>query len=113
MKMSKFLFMYHAPVTPAQAAPPAPEDMEAAMGEWNAWGSKVGDGLIDFGSPLANGVRVSPGGATAPSQRDVAGYSLIEAGSIDDALELARQHPHLNMPGCEIEVHEAQQIPGM
>jgi len=29
-------------------------------------------------------------------------------------VELAKVHPHLNMPGgCEIEVHEAQQIPGM
>lgn len=34
--MSKFLFIYHSPMTPAEAAPPAPEDMEAAMGDWNA-----------------------------------------------------------------------------
>jgi hypothetical protein len=111
--MSKFLFIYHSPMTPAEAAPPAPEDMEASMEEWNAWGAKVGDGLIDFGTPLANGVRVSPGGATAPSQREVSGYSLIEAENAEAALELAKQHPHLNMPGSEIEVHEAQQIPGM
>lgn len=58
--MTKFLFIYHAPMTPAEAAPPAPEDMQASMGEWNAWAAKVGDGLIDFGTPLANGVRVSP-----------------------------------------------------
>ncbi|MCO4236941.1 YciI family protein [Pseudarthrobacter raffinosi] len=111
--MSKFLFVYHAPMTPAEAAP-APEDMAAVMAEWNAWAAKVGDGMVDFGTPLANGVRVSPGGATAPSQREVAGYSLIEAENVEAALELAKQHPHLNMPGgCEIEVHEAQQIPGM
>ncbi len=36
-----------------------------------------------------------------------------ECGNIDAALELAKQHPHLNMPGSEIEVHEAQHIPGM
>jgi len=111
--MTKFLFIYHAPMTPAEAAPPAPEDMQASMGEWNAWAAKVGDGLIDFGTPLANGVRVSPCGATAPSQREVAGYSLVEAETAEAALELAKQHPHLNMPGCEIEVHEAQHIPGM
>jgi hypothetical protein len=111
--MSKFLFIYHAPTTPAEAAPPAPEDMEASMAEWNSWGAKVGAGLIDFGTPLANGVRVSSGGATAPSKAEVAGYSLIEAGSLDEALVLAKEHPHLNMPGGEIEVHEAQHIPGM
>jgi hypothetical protein len=42
------------------------------------------------------------------------GYSIIEAADVDAALDLARSHPHLNMPGgCEIEVHEARAIPGM
>ena len=51
---------------------------------------------------------------TSPSTREVVGYSLIEADDMTAALELARNHPHLNMPGgCEIEVHEAQPIPGM
>lgn len=112
--MSKYVFIYHAPMTPAQAAPPTPEQMEEVMGAWNAWAGKVGDGLVDFGTPLAGGVRVMPGGTTASSEREVAGYTIIEADSIQDAVELAKIHPHLNMPGgCEIEVHEAQPIPGM
>jgi hypothetical protein len=111
--MPTYLFVYHAPMTPAEAAPPSPEQMEAVMGEWNAWAGKVGDRMVDFGAPLAGGVRVSPTG-TAPSTREVVGYSLIEADDFDAALELARHHPHLNMPGgCEIEVHEAQAVPGM
>jgi len=44
----------------------------------------------------------------------VVGYSIIEASDMDAAVSLAKGHPHLNMPGgCEIEVHEAQPIPGM
>ena len=112
--MSKFVFIYHAPMTPADAAPSSPDDMAAVMGEWNAWAGKVGRGMVDFGTPLANGTRVRPGGDTAPSEREVAGYSIIEADNMEAALELAKVHPHLNMPGgCEIEVHEAQEIPGM
>ena len=112
--MSKYVFIYHAPMTPAEAAPPSPDDMAAVMGEWNAWGAMVGDRLVDFGTPLANGVRVTSDGSTAPSQREVAGYSILEADNLDAAVELAKVHPHLNMPGgCEIEVHEAQEIPGM
>ena len=112
--MSKYVFIYHAPMTPAEAAPPSPDDMAAVMGEWNAWGAKVGDRLVDFGTPLANGVRVASDGSTSPSQREVAGYSILEADNLDAAVELAKVHPHLNMPGgCEIEVHEAQEIPGM
>lgn len=111
--MSKYVFVYHAPMTPADAAPPSPEQMEAVMGEWNAWAGKVGEGMVDFGTPLAGGVRVTPAG-TEPSTREVAGYSIIEANDLDAALELAKSHPHLNMPGgCEIEVHEAQAVPGM
>jgi len=111
--MAKYVFIYHAPMTPADAAPPTPEQMEAVMGEWMAWAGKVGDGMVDFGTPLAGGVRVSAGG-TSPSTREVVGYSIIEADNLDAALELAQGHPHLNMPGgCEIEVHEAQAIPGM
>ncbi len=111
--MSKFVFTYHAPPTPADAAPPSPEQMEAVMGEWNAWAGKVGDGMVDFGTPLAGGVRVTTDG-TSPSTREVTGYTIIEADDLDAALALASSHPHLHMPGgCEIEVHEALAIPGM
>jgi len=112
--MTKYLFIYHAPMTPADATPPDPEQMEAVMGAWNAWAGKVGDGMIDFGTPLANGVRVAADGSRSASTRDVVGYSLIEATDLEAALALAKDHPHLNMPGgCEIEVHEAQPVPGM
>jgi hypothetical protein len=100
-------------MTPADAAPPSPEQMDAVVAEWNVWAAKVGDRMIDFGTPLAGGTRVNPDG-TWPGDRDVAGYSILEAEDMDAALELARNHPHLNMPGgCEIEIHEAQPIPGM
>jgi hypothetical protein len=99
---------------PADAAPPDPEQMEAVMGQWNAWAAKVGDGMVDFGTPLDHGVRVAADGSTSPSTREVAGYSLIEAADFDAALALAKDHPHLTMPGgCEIEVHEALPVPGM
>jgi YCII-related domain len=111
--MTKYVFIYHAPMTPADAAPPDPAQMEAVTGEWNAWAGRVGERMVDFGAPLAGGVRVTTDGSS-PSTREVAGYSIIEADNRDAALELAQGHPHLNMPGgCEIEVHEAQAIPGM
>jgi len=113
MTARKYVFIYHAPTPPADAAPPSPEQMEAVMGEWNAWAGRVGDGMVDFGTPLAHGTKVTPQG-TSSSTNEVVGYSIIEASDMDAALSLAKGHPHLNMPGgCEIEVHEAQPIPGM
>ncbi len=111
--MTKFVFTYHNPTPPAGTPDMSPEDMQAEMGKWMAWSEKVGDGMVDFGNPLANGVQVTQEG-TAPSKRDVSGYTILEAADMDAALELAKTHPHLNMDGgCEIEVHEVQPIPGM
>ena len=112
--MGKYLLIYHAPMTPADAAPPDPEQMAAVMDQWNAWAAKVGDRMVDFGTPLAGGVRVSSDGTRTPSTREVAGYTLLEADSMDDALDLTNDHPHLSTPGgAEIEVHEALPVPGM
>jgi hypothetical protein len=111
--MSKYVFIYHAPAMPADAPQPSAEEMEQVMGAWMGWAGKVGDRMVDFGTPLAGGVSVTPAG-TSPSTREVAGYSIIEADSMDDALALATDHPHLSMPGgCTVEVHEALPVPGM
>lgn len=111
--MTKFVFIYHGP-TPAEGTPDmSPEDMEAEMGKWMGWAEKVGGQMVDFGTPLAGGVRVTKDGAS-PSTKEVTGYTIIEADSTDAALELAKIHPHLDMPGgCEIDVHEVQPVPGM
>lgn len=111
--MSKFMFVYHAPAMPEGAPEMSPEDMQAEMGKWMAWSEKVGSKMVDFGAPLAGGIRVTKDG-TSPSTKEVSGYTLIEADDMDAALELARIHPHLDTPGgCEIEVHEVQPVPGM
>lgn len=111
--MTRFVFIYHAPPMPDDAPQPTPEEMEGVMAAWNEWAGRVGDGLVDFGNPLGGGTRVTPAG-TSGSDRQVAGYSIIEAADRDAALALAQGHPHLDMPGgCEIEVHEALPVPGM
>ncbi len=112
--MPKFVFIYHAPMTPAEASPPTADQMAAVMQRWGQWADKVGDRMVDFGTPLADGIRITGDGSTSPSSREVAGYTIIDVADADEALELARIHPHLTMPGgCEIEVHAAQDIPGM
>ncbi len=111
--MTRFLFIYHSPTNPSVDEKPADVDMGGEMDAWMQWGARVGEQLTDFGAPLANGVTVSPDGGTAPSTREVTGYSFIEADSMDAVLEFAKNHPHLKMPGSTIEVHEVQPVPGM
>lgn len=111
--MAKYMFIYHAPPTPSDAPEPSPDEMAEVMGAWNQWAEQVGDGMIDFGTPLADGIRVTRDGTSA-SDREVVGYTVLEADDRDAALALAKGHPHLDMPGgCQIEVHEAQPVPGM
>lgn len=111
--MPKFVYVYHAPAPPPDAPQPSPEQMAEVMEAWTQWAGGLGDGLVDFGTPLADGVRVTADGTSA-SDRDVTGYSIIEVDDLDAAVALAQDHPHLQMPGgCEIEVHEAQAVPGM
>ncbi len=112
--MTKYMFVYHAPTPPADAPAPSAEQMEAVMQQWMGWAGTVGDRMVDFGTPLGGGTRVAADGTTTPSSREVSGYTVLETADVDEALELARNHPHLQMPGgCEIEVHELLPVPGM
>jgi hypothetical protein len=44
----------------------------------------------------------------------VNGYSIIQAESMEEAVELLKEHPHLHWAeGCKIEVFESLPVPGM
>lgn len=109
--MPGFLYIYHAPPLPADAPERTPAEVEAAMKPWFDWRERVGAGMVDFGAPTADGVRVSSTG-TSPSTLQVVGYSIIEAADLDAAIGLTDGHPHLAWPGGEIEVHVVQPMPG-
>lgn len=112
--MKKFIVLYHAPESfSKQAQNSSPEEMKKSMNAWMAWAKKMDKKLIDFGTPLGNGQKITKSGS-ANSTREVVGYSILEANSLDEAKKLLKGHPHLDMPGgCEIEVHEALPVPGM
>ena len=89
----------------------SPEDMKKGMESWMAWAKKCGSGLVDMGTPLANGQKVTKDG-TSPSNTSVVGYSILQAESMEKAVEMLKGHPHLEWAGgCEIEVHEAMPSP--
>lgn len=107
--MSKYIVIYHAPAeVMAQMTNATPEEREEGMKPWMAWAEKCGDQLVYLGTPLVGGAKLLPGGGSEASTRDVAGYSILEADSMDDAKALLEGHPHLGWnAGCEIEIHES------
>lgn len=112
----KFLVIYHAPADAmAQTANVSPEQQAAGMALWKSWAERVGSRLSDLGAPLVNGKRLTAEGASTPSTREVAGYSMLEALDWEEVLELLQGHPHLSGwdPEATIEIHETMLLPGM
>lgn len=112
--MKKFLFLYIAPVSAEeQMAKPQSEDMQKAMQPWIDWFNSIGTGLLDRGMPLGNGKHVTTSGVSETTTQ-IMGYSMIQAESMEKALEFAKTQPHLTMgEGRSVEVLEVLTVPGM
>lgn len=112
--MKNFILTYHAPVDAAwRTAESTPEEMEAGMKAWMAWAEKCGNKLVDFGTPLGNGVTMKAGGSGEDSMSTIIGYSILQAESMEEARELCKDHPHLEWnAACEIVLHESLPVPG-
>ncbi len=114
--MKKFIVTYHAPADAmAQTMSMAPEQQAEGMQLWMQWAQRTGDQLVDMGAPLMNGQELNAGGATVNSNRQVSGYSIVQAENMDEAIALFEGHPHISgwHPDATIEVHETMQLPGM
>lgn len=110
--MKNFVVIYHAPTSNIeQMSAASPEEMQKVMEQWMDWIAKCGDGLVDHGAPLGGGQKLSKSGSS-PSDKNVVGYSILQAEDIQGAIALLQGHPHLEMAsGCEIEVHESMPMP--
>jgi hypothetical protein len=77
------------------------------------WAKKCGDQLVDMGTPLSGGIKLSPDGKSSMSVNGVVGYSILQAENIEGAKSLMEGHPHLQWRAdCEIEIHESMPLPG-
>src|SRR5262245_8220928 len=109
--MTKYLLLYRAPVSAAeQMAEASAEDAQAGMEAWMTWAGKAGSALVDLGSPLTPAT--SMGADCAPGD-PIGGFSILEADSLDALEAVLDGHPHLQLDGAAIEVHEFLPIPGM
>ena len=110
--MKKYVVIYYAPASAvAETASFSPEQMQEGMKLWMEWAAKIGEGLADFGTPLGGGQKLSKSGSS-PSDKDVIGYSILQAENMEGAKALLQGHPHLEWAaGCEIEVYESMPVP--
>ncbi len=112
--MKKFIVLYHAPVDAMkQTAGTTQEEQAKGMEAWMQWAEKCGNKLADLGAPLMNGQQLSPNGKSKNSDKNVVGYSILQAENLEEAKGLLQGHPHLTWNAdCTIEVHETMPLPG-
>lgn len=96
---------------PGKGEAPSPARMEEMYARFNAWREKFQDNLVDMGGKLGgNGKIVTSEGATdgpfVEAKEVIGGYMIVEADSLDQAVEIARESPGVSMPGSSVEVRE-------
>ena len=85
---------------------------QEGLAAWKAWLDKHQAAIISIGGPLGRTKRVSRNGV-ADTANEIGGYTLVRAGSHEEAARLFENHPHFaNFPGEAVEVMPVLPIPG-
>ena len=99
--MAEYIFAYHG-----GKAPESPEEGAKVMQAWMAWMEKAGSAMKDPGKPAGMSKTVSSGGVSNDGGANpISGYTIVNAGSIDEAIEIAKSCPILD-DGGSVEVAE-------
>jgi hypothetical protein len=92
--------------------PSSPEEGKQHFAKYQEWLSSLGDSAVSPANPFKNTSTVnSDGTVTTGSTTSMSGYTIIEADSMETALEIAKACPFLDIGGS-LEVSELGQMPG-
>ncbi|MEJ2416335.1 MAG: hypothetical protein P8Y45_05280 [Exilibacterium sp.] len=104
--MPQYIFTYHG-----GKQPETPEEGKKSMEEWKAWAVNLGPALINPGTPVGiTKVLTKDGVSQNPSPHPIMGFSILEADSMEAALDLLSDCPHFKYEGT-LEVSEMMQMP--
>lgn len=111
--MTRYLVVYIGTASTAAKAeqPTSPATEQAGMTAWGEWASQNAAAIIDQGAPLGRTRRVSKAGVE-DTKNQLTGYTIVEAGSLAEAAEMFKSHPHFTIfPGDSVEVVECLEMP--
>lgn len=104
-KIQKYVFAVHG--APKLETPEAGKEH---MQKWRNWIADLGDAVIDPGLPLGKSKTVDAAGvANDGGSNPLSGITIVQAGSFDDALDMASSCPPV-IGGGTIEVAPALEI---
>lgn len=90
--------------------PSNPEEGKQHFAKYKQWLSSLGDSAVSPANPLKNTSTVNADGTvTTGSTTSMSGYTIVEAGSMEKALEIAKACPFLDIGGS-LEVSELMQM---
>ena len=90
--------------------PSSPEEGQKHFTKYKEWLSSLGDSAVSPANPLKDTNTVKPDGSvTAVSTTSMSGYTIVEADSMESALEMAKACPFLDIGGS-LEVSELMQM---
>lgn len=102
--MAKFLLLYSGGSMPETEAESA-----AVIKAWTAWYTNLGSAVVDPGNPFTPMAKtVASSGAVRDGAAGgmASGYTILQAGSLDEAVKMAQGCPVLT-GGAEITVFES------
>ena len=111
MVAQKYLFIYRNSAK-AEAQMPSPAEMQQMMAQWSAWKAKYKDEILDMGDGLKPAGKVVRAGAAVSdgpfmeAKEVLGGYSIVQATSMERAVEISQACPVLMMPGASVELRE-------
>ncbi|MGJ8685859.1 MAG: YciI family protein [Spongiibacteraceae bacterium] len=91
--------------------PASPEEGKAHFAKYKAWLADLGEAAVSPANPLKNTHTVgADGSVNASGTTGMSGFTIVEAGSIDAALDYAKACPFLDIGGS-LEVSELMVMP--
>lgn len=90
--------------------PSSPEQGQQHFAKYQQWLASLGDSAVSPMNPIKNTATVNPDGSvSSESITSMSGFTIIEADSVDAALDMAKACPFLEIGGS-LEVSELVQM---
>lgn len=105
--MSQYVIVYLGGNPPA-----SPEEGKQHFAKYMEWLSALGKAAVSPANPLKSTHTVNPDGSVSKGgSSTMSGYTIVEADSMEAALDMAKSCPFLDINGT-LEVSELAQMPG-
>jgi hypothetical protein len=106
--MTNFMLLYSGGMGPDDMSE---EERGKVMAAWEAWYGKLGEAIVDGGNPFSGSKGIASDGtvSTTAALAGATGYTVVSADSLDAAVALSKDHPHL-AAGGQISVYETFQV---